>query len=430
MRNRAVVVASLLLVPAFSFSCAQAGEHAPEPTEQDAEAMVNELHERLLTIDTHDDIPSNFATPEVDPGVREGRQVTLPKMREGGLDVAFFVVYVGQGERTEEAYARAKESALSKFAAIHRMAEEMYPDEIEIAFTADDVERIAGEGKLVAAIGVENGYPIGLDLANIEEFYDLGGRYITLSHGGHNQICDSSSPRGNDGPVEHGGISEFGEQVIAEMNRVGMMIDVSHVSRDSMLDAVRLSQAPIIASHSSARALCDVPRNLDDEQLLAMKENGGVAQMVALGAFVKAQPERRESTMALREELGVRRMPRSEIDAMSDEERADFEAKMATYQERMAELDAIYPPANVQDFVDHIDHAVELIGIDHVGISSDFDGGGGLQGWNDASETANVTAELVRRGYSEEDIAKLWGQNLLRVWREVEQVAAQLRARE
>jgi membrane dipeptidase len=167
-----------------------------------------------------------------------------------------------------------------------------------------------------------------------------------------------------------------------------------------------------------------VPRNLDDEQLLAMKENGGVAQMVALGSFVKLQPERREATMALREELGIRRIPRSEIDAMSEEERADFEAKMATYQERVAELDTLYPPANIQGYVDHIDHAVELIGIDHVGISSDFDGGGGLQGWNDASEAANVTVELVARGYSEEEIAKLWGQNLLRVWREVEAVAS------
>ncbi len=423
MRKRVVVFASLLLVASVSLSCAQDGDEAAEPTEQEVEAMVNELHARLVTIDTHDDIPSNFATAEVDPGVRDGRQVTLPKMREGGLDMAFFVVYVGQGERTDEAYARAKESALSKFAAIHRMAEEMYPDEIEIAYRADDVERIVGEGKLVAAIGVENGYPIGTDLGNVEEFYNLGGRYITLSHGGHNQICDSSTPRGDDPDVEHDGISEFGEQVIAEMNRLGMMIDVSHVSKASMLDAVRLSTAPVIASHSSTSALCDVARNLDDEQLLAMKENGGVAQIVALGSFVKAQPERREATMALREELGIRRIPRSEIDAMSDEDRADYEAKMATYQERMEELDARFPPANVQDFVDHIDYAVELVGIDHVGISSDFDGGGGLQGWNDASEAGNVTAELVHRGYSEEDIAKLWGQNLLRVWREVEAVA-------
>ena len=424
MRNPVVVYASLFLVAVLSMACAQAGDDVAEPTEEEVEAMAREFHDGLVTIDTHDDIPSNFATEEVDPGVRDGRQVTLPKMREGGLDVAFFVVYVGQGERTDEGYARAKESALAKFAAIHRMAEEMYPDEIEIAYRADDVERIIGEGKLVAAIGIENGYSIGTDLANVQEFYDLGGRYITLSHGGHNQICDSSTPRGDDEESEHDGISEFGEQVVAEMNRLGMMIDVSHISKASMLDAVRLSQAPVIASHSSTRALCDVPRNLDDEQLLAMKENGGVAQIVALGSFVKAQPERREATMALREELGIRRIPRAEIDAMSDEERADYEARMATYQERIAELDTRYPPANVQDFVDHIDHAVELIGIDHVGISSDFDGGGGLQGWSDASEAANVTIELVHRGYSEEDIAKLWGQNLLRVWREVEAVSA------
>ena len=365
------------------FACAETapvGEpvaSGPSESETDLMARARAIHDRVLTIDTHDDIPFDFATPDVDPGVQGDRQVDLPKMREGGLDVAFFVVYVGQTERTPENYETAKADARTKFDAIHRMADEMYPDRIELAYSADDIERIAASGKLVAAIGIENGYVIGRDLTLLKEYHDLGARYITLAHGGHNDIADSATPRDqlDETDAEHDGVSPFGEEVIAEMNRLGIMVDVSHISKAAMLDAVRLSQAPVLASHSSAFALRSHPRNMDDEQLLALKANGGVMQTVALGAFVSARED---------------------------------------------------PPVNLSDFVDHIDYAVDLIGIDHVGISSDFDGGGGVAGWNDASETFNVTLELVRRGYAEEEIAKLWGQNLLRVFREVEAVAREL----
>ncbi len=391
-------------------------------TEEEIVATAREIHERVLTIDTHDDIPANFATAEVDPGQREGRQVTLPKMEEGGLDVGFFVVYVGQTERTPENYEKAKADAMVKFDAIHRMAKEMYPERIELAFSADDVERIHAADKLVAAIGIENGYVIGKDLSLLEKYHSLGARYITLAHGGHNDIADSATPRENldAGESEHDGISAFGEQVIAEMNRLGIMVDVSHISKAAMLDAVRLSRAPVIASHSSTKALADHPRNMDDEQLLALKENGGVIQTVALGSFVMVDPpEKTEAVQALRDEMGI--TSRAAIRNLSDEQRAEMER-------RMGELDSRWPRANVQNFVNHIDHAVQLIGVDHVGISSDFDGGGGIVGWQDASETLNVTIELVRRGYSEEDIRKLWGGNLLRVWREVERVAAETRS--
>ena len=365
------------------FACAETapvGEpvaSGPSESETDLMARARAIHDRVLTIDTHDDIPFDIATPDVDPGVQGDRQVDLPKMREGGLDVAFFVVYVGQTERTPENYETAKADARTKFDAIHRMADEMYPDRIELAYSADDIERIAASGKLVAAIGIENGYVIGRDLTLLKEYHDLGARYITLAHGGHNDIADSATPRDqlDETDAEHDGVSPFGEEVIAEMNRLGIMVDVSHISKAAMLDAVRLSQAPVLASHSSAFALRSHPRNMDDEQLLALKANGGVMQTVALGAFVSARED---------------------------------------------------PPVNLSDFVDHIDYAVDLIGIDHVGISSDFDGGGGVAGWNDASETFNVTLELVRRGYAEEEIAKLWGQNLLRVFREVEAVAREL----
>ena len=407
-------------------------EQDTAPTEEEIVALARGIHDWVLTIDTHDDIPFNFATEEVDPGVRGDRKVDIPKMVEGGLDVGFFIVDVGQGERDQ--YEFAKERAMTKFDAIHRMTEQMHPDKIELAYTTEDVERITGSGKLVAAIGIENGWVIGKDLSLIDTYHELGARYITLAHNGHNDICDSANPRPQfgDEESEHDGVSEFGEQVIAEMNRVGIMVDVSHISKKSMLDAARLSRAPVIASHSSTRALRDVSRNMDDEQLLALKENGGVMQTVALAGFVKVDPERNEAIAALREELGLQggRGRGGRAALPSEAELADRQARQIQFDERMKAIDEQYPPANVQDFVNHIDHGVNLIGIDHVGISSDFDGGGGIVGWNDASETFNVTLELVRRGYSEEDIAKLWGGNLLRVWRETERVAAEMQAQE
>ena len=415
MVHKVIVILSMLIVSSLFLSC------EVTMSEEELTAKARGIHENLLTIDTHDDIPLTFASEEVDPGVRGDRQMDLPKMIEGGLDAGFFIVFVGQTERTPENYAKAKEDAMTKFNAIHRMTEEMYPEKIELAYTADDVVRINNSGKLVACIGIENGYVVGKDLSLLKKYHDLGARYITLAHNGHNDICDSANPREQlgDSESEHNGVSEFGKKVIAEMNRLGIMVDVSHISKKSMLDAVSLSKAPVIASHSSTRALCDVSRNMDDEQLQALKTNGGVMQTVALGNFVKNPPEKQTAMETLFEELGVR--GRRAIRQLSDE-------KQAVYRKRRDEINEKWPPATVQDFVDHIDHAVKLIGIDHVGISSDFDGGGGIKGWKDASETFNVTLELVRRGYSEEEITKIWGGNLLRVWREVERVASEMQA--
>ncbi|MDH5590598.1 MAG: dipeptidase [Gemmatimonadota bacterium] len=381
----------------------------------DMEAAARSIHERVITIDTHDDIPFDFATAEVDP-LDADRQVTIEKMEAGGLDVGFFVVYVGQGERTPAGYEKAEADALTKFDAIHRMTDEMYPDRIGLAYTADDVERIHGEGRRVAAIGIENGFVIGKDLTLLARYHELGARYVTLAHGGHNDIADSATPREalGDGPAEHGGLSPFGEEVVAEMNRLGIMVDVSHISKDAALHAMRVSRAPVIASHSGARAVADHPRNMDDETLLALKENGGVVQAVALGGYVKVRPEFDSARTALWDSMGIRGF--RDMQGLDDGRRAELDAAME-------ELNTRWPPASVSDFVDHIDHAVGLIGIDHVGISSDFDGGGGIVGWDDASETFNVTLELVRRGYSEEEVRRLWGGNVLRVWREVERVA-------
>jgi membrane dipeptidase len=364
------------------------------------------MHGRIVTIDTHDDISFNFATAEVDP-LNADRQVNLEKMRAGGLDVAFFIVFVGQTPRTPENYEKAKADAMTKFDAIHRMAEKMYPSLIELAYTPADVRRISGAGKLVAAIGIENGYVIGKDLTLIRKYYDLGARYMTLAHSQNNDICDSSTdPRG----PEHNGLSAFGRDVVAELNRVGMMVDVSHVSKACMMQATALSTKPVVASHSSTRALADVPRNMDDEQLRAVARNGGVVQIVALGSYVKVDPtEKRAAIDTLRRSMGIIGGGRGALASLTPEQRAE-------YQRRLGEIDTRWPGPNVADFVNHIDHAVRIAGIDHVGISSDFDGGGGITGWRDASETMNVTAELIRRGYSEAQIRKLWGENLLRVW--------------
>ncbi len=408
------------LVPVLALSLS-AGCGSPEERQERAvTARATALHERVLTLDTHIDIPLNFATRAVDPGVSGDFQVDLPKMRAGGLDAGFFIVYVGQSERTPENEAQARADAMTKFEAIHRMAEELYPDEIEIAYTPADVERIADAGRLVAAIGIENGYVIGRDLSLLSTYHELGARYMTLAHGGHNDIADSATPREalGDTAAEHDGVSAFGEEVIAEMNRLGIMVDVSHISKAAMLDAVRLSEAPVIASHSSMHALMPHPRNLDDEQLRALADNGGVVQTVALGAFLSETAARRAAEYrSIRAAFGM--IPGQQPEDLGAEPYED-------YIGRMEALDARYPDATVADFVDHIDHAVNLIGMEHVGISSDFDGGGGILGWSDASETLNVTVELVRRGYSEEDIARLWGGNLLRVWSETEAVAARL----
>jgi membrane dipeptidase len=420
MSNRTFLLSALIL--ALS-ACAPKESPPPEaasaPAGTDVLEAARGIHERVIALDTHVDIPFNYATAEADPGKRGESQVDLPKMEEGGLDAAFFIVYVGQTERTEANYQKAKADAMTKFDAIHRMTESMYPDRIELARSADDVERIHSSGKLVAAIGIENGYVIGKDLGLLAKYHELGARYITLAHGGHNDIADSATPMKSlgDGEEEHGGLSEFGREVVREMNRIGIMVDVSHISKKSMLQAVELSRAPVIGSHSSTRALADVPRNMDDEQLRALSAKGGVMQTVALGAFVKNPPEKQAAMKRLFEEFKISGM--GDLSKLSQDDQALFEKKRKGIDER-------FPRATVSDFVDHVDHAVEVMGIDHVGISSDFDGGGGIEGWNDASETFNVTQELVKRGYTEEQIAKLWSGNLLRVWREVERVSREL----
>lgn len=389
------------------------------------------IHERVITLDTHADINVSNFTAEQNYTMDLSTQVTLPKMESGGLDVVYFIVYTGQDTLSEEGYAYAYENAISKFDAIHRLTEEIAPDRIELALTSADVKRIIASGKKVAMIGVENGYPIGTDLSRVKEFYDRGARYMSLSHNGHSQLSDSNTGS-RDSVWLHNGVSEFGEEVIKEMNKWGIMIDLSHPSKEANLQTMKLSKAPVIASHSSARAVNDVSRNLSDEELLALKENGGVAQTVAFKSYVDTEKNaafQEASDKILAEvlaEQGMDRLSRSEMRTLPQEEMDAYITKYRAAQELAKpriEAEVTSPPVDVSDFINHLDYMVQLIGIDHVGISSDFDGGGGVAGWNDASETLNVTLELLKRGYTEEEIGKLWSGNLLRVLDEVQAIA-------
>jgi membrane dipeptidase len=423
-----------------------------QPVQDDPQlvARARAIHERVLTLDTHNDIEPETFTSSCNYTMRLTTQVNLPKMRDGGLDVSFMIVYVGQGPLTPQGYESAYKQAVAKFDAVHRLTEQIAPKEIGLALSPADVRRIAASGRKVAVIGVENGYPIGLDIRRVKEFYDRGGRYLSLAHNGHSQLADSNTGE-RDGKWLYGGVSPLGKQVIAELNRLGMMVDVSHPSKGAMMQAVALSKAPVIASHSAARALANVSRNMDDEMLMALKQNGGVIQTVAYSTYIKADPPQRSSAqIALRREFGLadtapnreRRPSECPTESAAAGRAAQAAAapdpaaslspdRRAEYARRLEEINAKWPPApraTVKDFVDHIDYLVKLIGIDHVGISSDFDGGGGITGWNSAAETFNVTLELVRRGYAEADISKLWSGNLLRVWEEVERVAKGIQA--
>jgi membrane dipeptidase len=375
-------------------------------------ARARAIHNRVIKLDTHNDIdPRNF-TADCNYTMRLTTQVNIPKMIEGGMDVSFMIVYVGQGPLTPAGYDNAYKQAIAKFDAIHRLTENIAPEKIGLALTPEDVVKLHSKGVRIAVIGIENGYPIGTDIKRVKEFYDRGGRYLSLAHNGNSQLADSNTGE-TEGYLYNNGLSPLGRELIAEANRLGIMIDLSHPSKGANLEAIRLSKAPVIASHSAVRALANVSRNMDDEQLLALKNNGGVIQIVGLSSFIKAEP-------AEQAPAGGRGGGRGGAPGNATPPPCPVEDPKNPPAAPTA------PRANVKDFVNHIDYAVKLIGIDHVGISSDFDGGGGIDGWNSSAEAFNVTLELVRRGYTEEQIGKLWSGNLLRVWGDVEKVAKEL----
>jgi membrane dipeptidase len=379
-------------------------------TEEALIKRADKIHEAILTVDTHCDTPMRLMRSDFDLGVRnDDGCVDFPRMREGGLDAEFFAVYIGQGPRTEEDHLKVYNRALKIFDAIHTNVEKN-SDQAEIALTVEDAYRIKNEGRIAAFIGIENGYPIGNDLSRVEEFYNLGARYITLSHSGNNDICDSSTD--SQGP-EHNGLSEFGEEVVAEMNRLGMMIDVSHISDDSFYDVIKTSKAPVIASHSSCRALCESPRNLSDDMIMALKDNGGVIQICILSNYLRQPEPNPELDMMLKE-------IREKYNNFEDLTKEEYDKARNEYYTTRNKYRKY---ATVADAVDHIDHVIQIAGIDYVGIGTDFDGGGGIENVMDVSQMKNLTIEMLRRGYSRKELEKIWGGNVMRVLGEVERIS-------
>jgi len=329
------------------------------------------VHAATLTLDTHIDI--RWPEPP-DPTRDTDRCVDFPKMRRGGLRAAVFIAYVPQGQRDPVSQAAAADRAEAMLRHIQTRADGA---ERRFCTTARAMEEAHEAGALAVLSAVENGHAMGRDLSRLALWRSLGAIYLTLTHDGHNDLADSARPRAElgDAPSLHGGLSPLGREAVAEMNRLGLLVDVSHTAKTSMLQAAQISRVPVVATHACCRALCDHPRNLDDEQLDMLRAVGGLIQITALDAFLRRAPAGGRS------------------------------------------------PATVSDLVDHVDYAVRRIGIDHVGLSSDFDGGGGIPGWANAAETGNVTAELLRRGYGPREIGLLWSGNFLRLMRAAERAA-------
>ena len=372
-----------------------------------------QLRAKYLTLDSHIDIPFDYMiNPEHDPGNDTDMQVDFQKMLKGNLDGGFFIVYVGQSELSKNGYQEAKEKAIIKFNAINKMVEK-YPNKIVLVKSPEEVYEAKRNKKLFAAIGIENGYVIGEDIELLKYYYDLGARYMTLSHIGHNQISDSSLPKKSlKNEIEmHGGLSDFGKITIKKMNELGMMIDISHVSDKSALQAIRLSHHPVIASHSGARSVANHPRNIPDNIIKEIAKKGGVVQVVAFSSYVKVNKKRTESIVSLR----------NSILAMTGDNNfiPEKHMKLIEYKNGMDRINKEFPLPGIDSFIDHIDHIVDLVGIDYVGISSDFGGGGGIEGWSNASQTFNITNSLLRRGYSKDEVKKIWSENFLRVWKNV-----------
>ncbi|MBI9036125.1 MAG: dipeptidase [Bacteroidales bacterium] len=368
-------------------------------------AIAMNIHDRVFTVDSHTDTPLRFLRTDFNIGIDNSNaqspgKVDLPRMKQGGLDGVFLAIFLGQQERTEQGNQKAIANARKIFDGIEREISK-FPEQAEITTSSKQAYELEKQGKRAIFIGIENGYAIGNDLELIEDFYNRGARYITLCHTRNNDICDSSNDT-----IEHGGLSSFGVDVVKEMNRVGMIIDVSHISDQAFYDVIKHSTKPVIASHSCARAICDNPRNMTDDMLKQLAENNGVVQMCILSDYVKdmeQNPKRAEAQNALRKKY------RYFKDLSEDEMKQAYKDWHA--------IDELFPGnlATVSDVVDHIDHMVKIAGIDHVGMGTDFDGGGGVSDCYDVSQMHNITLELVKRGYPEDQIRKIWGANLMRV---------------
>jgi len=359
-----IIVFLMAVIPQFSFA-------------QAVPNRIKKIHHQACVIDTHTDTPMKLVSGQVNLAERHQApksQVDFPRLKEGDVDAIFFALFTEQLGRIPSNYQLAYQLANRMIDSISA-AVARNPEKAGIAVSSDEIRYLSKKNKTAICIGMENGFPLAKDISRVKEFYNRGVRYITLCHSFNNDICDSSTdPKGS----EHDGLSNFGRDVVVEMNQIGMMIDVSHISDKSFYDVITLSKAPVIASHSSSRSLCDHPRNMSDDMIRALAKNGGVIQICIVGVYL---------------------------------------AKMDTALQNCGKR------ADIKTLVDHIDHVVKLVGIDYVGIGSDFDGGGGLIDCRDVTYFPAITAELVKRGYSKKEIAKIWGGNFLRVFEEVEDVA-------
>ena len=408
------------MILSLIFSCAS--DISKIDSEKELIEKALDIHNRVLTLDTHADTPLRMIQPGFDLSERHdpnetGSKLDYPRMVEGGLDAVFFAAFVAQDIRNDDGHNRAKNLCLQMIDSVITSTNRN-SDMVGLALNPEDAYSLEKEGKRAIYIGIENGYPIGNDLSNISLYYKKGVRYITLVHSSNNDLADSSTD--SNGP-EHEGLSDFGNEVVKEMNRLGIMVDVSHGSDSLFYDTIALSKAPIIASHSNARKVTNHERNMTDEMLKLMAKNGGVVQLTMLSNYLREVPPNAEKDSA----IAALRSSMKPVVEMTEEEQNEA-------RESIKKLNDMFPVplANVKNVVDHIDHIVNVAGIDHVGIGCDFDGGGGIEGVFDASEVMNITIELVRRGYSEDQIEKIWGGNLIRVFKEVQAIAEKIQTEE
>ncbi len=405
------------LLALSALSLALAGCATPAPQNLDVKAMA--IHDRVTTFDAEMDIPLDFMVGDKDAGKETKMQVDLPKMDAGKLDGAAFVLFSLQTKRDAENYAKARKEMDTKLAAIEKMLS-AYPTRIEMARKADDVARIVKSGKHFVVLSVVNASAYGENTKWLSELYSRGLRMVAFNHAGHNQFADSNRPQDKfgDKPEEHGGLSPLGKQAVAEMNRLGIIVDISQITKKAVLQAVELSKAPVVASHVGVKAKVDTGRNLTDEEMKAIAAKGGVVHIVAFPSYLKGPSKEQEADLArIEKSFGLKTFTDAGSKLSKDQMPAFMKA-MTEYRERWANAGA-----SVVDMADSIDYAVKLIGIDHVGIATDMEHGGGVIGYASAAEAPNLTKELVKRGYSERDIAKLWSGNFLRAWKAVEKAA-------
>jgi membrane dipeptidase len=392
----------------------------PLGSDPDLDVRARVIHERILKLDSHVDVIVPGAPSEYGPGQKD--RADLDKLRRGGIDAIAFAIAVGPGPRTSEGVAAARAEADSKLVVIRNFVNDN-PARVALALSAEDVRNIHKQGKIAVIESFLNARSLGKNLNAIDDLYAAGVRLFGFVHAGNNDFADSSRPTGDPAQEFHG-LSPLGKQAVAKLNKLGIIIDVSQLTPDGLRQTLQLSKAPVVASHSAVRALADNTRNLSDPELDEIRANGGVVQVTAFNAYlVPAPTDFRAQVQALRAQYGLT---------------PDFPDRPIGYIEGYGSLSAdrqhaftsavsaLYPKASVKEYVDHIDYIVKRIGIDHVGIGTDFNHGAGIVGFDDESEAPNVTHELVRRGYNEAQIAKIWGGNFLRVFHEVEAVSRKL----